>query len=416
MLSIQEYIKNHTIGQLREEHGIEVSINLHSYKFSLNYSQILAKSENPLANQCRGLVLRTSNGCSLMKNNNLSDDMVVDTDKLILGETKILAAPFFRFFNYGDPAASKINWNTAKVVEKLDGSLCICYFDDIANQWHIATRSVPEANIPLSYPCFTFRTLFEKALNETLGVDFKTFVSSLSKNRTYCFELTSPYNRIVVSYKDCRISLLGVRDNLTLEELNVSNVPECKDVPKPKEYSISNIDDIVSFVNGQNPSEFEGVVIVDNNFNRIKVKSLNYVLANRVSFEVGHSDRACLSLILEEKDDDILIIVPEHIAEKIKNMKDKFHTLNTKYSNKYNEIYEEYLRQVSLLSQEENNFKNKRKIFASLVNSKAKDFNNKQVFYLMAESKAIDLIDYINLNKKNDVYPKTLLDSVLQEL
>jgi len=42
--------------------------------------------------------------------------------------------------------------------------------------------------------------------------------NDLDKNYTYMFELTSPYNRIVVSYKDISIRHIGTRDISTLLE------------------------------------------------------------------------------------------------------------------------------------------------------------------------------------------------------
>lgn len=45
---------------------------------------------------------------------------------LVLDEAKdwaVVAMPYTRFFNYGERWASSIDWATAKVFEKMDGSL-----------------------------------------------------------------------------------------------------------------------------------------------------------------------------------------------------------------------------------------------------------------------------------------------------
>jgi tRNA splicing ligase len=48
---------------------------------------------------------------------------------LILDESanwRIVAFPYTKFFNYGEEHAASIDWSTACVQEKLDGSLMYC--------------------------------------------------------------------------------------------------------------------------------------------------------------------------------------------------------------------------------------------------------------------------------------------------
>src|SRR5687767_7139789 len=119
---VQTYLLNKTLNSLHEEHGIDVSISkTRPYKFSLNYSQIDSKEGDVLANQCRGLIVRTVDGSPAKMDAPL--------------ETTILARPFDRFLNYGQGFAAEINWNNCHALEKVDGTLCIWYFDDIANDW-----------------------------------------------------------------------------------------------------------------------------------------------------------------------------------------------------------------------------------------------------------------------------------------
>ena len=146
---------------------------------SLNYDQIEAKETDPLAQECRGLVLSCEDGHSLLSqavevNGKLSYDHISP------GKTRILAYPMKRFFNHGQGSAADINWadpNLA-VLEKLDGTLCIVYFDPFTNKWCVATRSVSEADLLMDNGIFTFRTLFEKAVEETSG----NFQCSMTRN------------------------------------------------------------------------------------------------------------------------------------------------------------------------------------------------------------------------------------------
>ena len=119
---------------------------------------------------------------------------------------------------------------------------------------------------------FTFRTLFEKALQETVGekqhwVDFDYFCSgNLSQNYTYCFELTTPYNRIVVNYPNNRITLLAVRDMNNMQEFDLySNTVSLLSnlIPFVQSYKFTSIQELLDWVSTLNPANHEGVVVRD---------------------------------------------------------------------------------------------------------------------------------------------------------
>src|SRR3990167_9769804 len=178
MLHVQEYLKTKSLNQLEEEHGVGASFDKDKTKFSLNYSQINSRSTDSLANQCRGLILRWKDHKTTLDNLDFT------------GETEIVACPMDRFFNYGDSAAIQIDWSNASVEEKLDGTLCIVYFDKFKEQWCIATRSVPEADVPIDGCEQTFATLFHKAVHEQHQENFVIFCDYyLDKEYTHCFEL-----------------------------------------------------------------------------------------------------------------------------------------------------------------------------------------------------------------------------------
>ena len=330
MLKVQEYLLTNSLEKLKEEHGVKHRIVDH--KLNLNYDQIESRMGDKLAGECRGLILRRTK------------DNFIPTD-IPLGPTKVLASAFFRFYNQGQPCADEIDWDSAIVQEKLDGSLIILYFDDIKNEWHVATRSISEANLEIQGFDFTFRGLFEKALKD-IGFEFEKFVYHLQPFKTYIFELTSPYNRIVVSYEKTELTLLGIRNNLNLKEETI--VDKTWDpfhlihhVKLPKVYSLTSAEEIISFVNEQDPSEQEGVVIVDKNFNRLKVKSLSYVAFNKTRDKLGASYRNCLSLVLEEKVDDCIGKLPKEIEEILLDMQEKVGEWFKLQEKTYNDVYQE---------------------------------------------------------------------------
>lgn len=384
LLLVQNYLKNKSLEDLEREHGVEVSIN--NYKFALNYNLITSKEKDPLAKQCRGLILRTKDGSTVKTN-------------FPLGKTVILAYPFDRFFNHNQDAADKIDWNSAIIQEKLDGSLAIVYYDDLKEDWFVATRSVPEANNFVDgFNKYTFRTLFEKCLNDTYGLSFNNFKKKLNLHFTYCFEICSPINRIVVEYNKYELYLLGVRNNETFEELN----PKEFNFKCPKEFFLNSYNDIIEFVNQQDPNKMEGVVIRDKFFKRIKIKSIAYVAAHKIKDAITSSPRNCLSLILEEKTDDVLKHLPQETQNEILEMKNKTSNLLSKLDNLYIEI-SSYCKTA--------------KDFADLVNRKSATENIWTApLFAIWRNKANNTLDFIKKKKKNGKYPNSILDILLKQM
>lgn len=305
MLNVQKFLEENSLNDLKKKHAINCRIADH--KVILNYDQIHSRPGDRLAEECRGLILRKQNKSAIYSEEKL-------------GPSKILNFGFKRFYNYGDPACSKIDWGSAKIQEKLDGSLISMYFDDVKSEWHAATRKILEADMKVNAFDMTFRELFERALIETSGMKFEEFTSLLVPEMTYLFELCTPFNRVIVNHEGCRIHLIGMRQLLPpFREYNPKE--SLLPFPTPIEFELSSIDDVLSFVNNQKPTEQEGVVIVDKNFNRIKIKSISYVTYNKLHDTLGNSPRNCLISILEEKDDDIYPFMPSPIQRLLNSIK-----------------------------------------------------------------------------------------------
>lgn len=70
---------------------------------------------------------------------NFSDPIVCECRGIVLDENdnwNVVSRAFDKFFNHGEGHAANIDWDTARVQEKLDGSLCVMYHYDGA--WHVA--------------------------------------------------------------------------------------------------------------------------------------------------------------------------------------------------------------------------------------------------------------------------------------
>lgn len=321
---VKDYLRNHTFRQLEEEHGVCARPNATFDKFSLNYDQILAKNGDPVAEQCRGMVIRAEEW-ETGNDDNWQDRRV--------GDISILAWPMCRFYNFGDSSCHPVDWDDPdlRVYEKVDGTCIIVYWDPLHEKWHCATRSVPEADLPIfkghiEIGDMTFSQLFLRALKETReelsgkpvdwDVDGPEKVIHLSKAHTYVFELVSRYNQIVVDYPEPRAYLLAVRHLLTGQEVMPETV-RIQHVRRPRTWPLKDAVSVGAFVNTTNPSEMEGTVVCDSKFRRMKIKSMAYVLAHKSKDTVTASPRNALQAIILEKIDDIIPLVPKDVGDKM---------------------------------------------------------------------------------------------------
>lgn len=415
MLLVQEFLKKHTFKDLAEQHGVYCSFSKSGHKWSASYDQIEAKDSDPLSQQCRGLILACEDGKSL------SDSAVTINGKLSYdhicpGKTRVLSRSMDRFFNLGQGFCAAINWNDPKlkILSKLDGTLIILYYDHFTNKWCAATRSAPDADIIMDNQIYTFRTLFEKALLDTTGLTFEEYTSSsdrytstLNKEITYCFELCTPLNNIVVKYKDYSLTLIAARSIISFEEINLNYIP-FQEVPIVHAHTYTSVSELVEYVSTFDPMKEEGVVAVDSNFNRIKIKSPTYVLFHKMRDSLGSSPRNCLDLILLEKDDDALPFLPEEIVANLLKIKAGLKSLISSYDSKYAEI--KALSDTTLPGD--------KKTFA--LNVKAASEKNKlweAPLYKLYANKANNMHDFLLKNKNSDgSFSNSFLDKILELL
>jgi hypothetical protein len=180
--------------------------------------------------------------------------------------------------------SAPIDWSTAKVQEKLDGSLIQAYFYD--NQWHVATSGCPDGLNQVGD--------FNKTFGELFWECFKTqdlSVLALNPVYTYMWELTSPFNRVVCDHKKSRVTLIGVRDVRTSQEISVSQFKGL--FPVVQEYPLTNVAECLDAAGKLNPLENEGYVVCDLDFHRVKIKSPAYIALHHLK------DRCSLSRLAE---------------------------------------------------------------------------------------------------------------------
>ena len=196
----------------------------------------------------------------------------------------VMSMPLYRFFDHDDILSNPLDWEKTIVMEKRDGSLIQVYWDWVLDEWSINTMfSDCSEYLYLNGEKSerTLKTLFVESLNE-LGANLEDFV----KGYTYIFELTSPYNKVVVDYSKIETRLLAVRDISTLEEFDRERIEE--EAKQLNLIPVENHNDNFTIVSLNGCLEtfkgmshhFEGYVAWDG-VNRIKIKNPSYkVVAN----------------------------------------------------------------------------------------------------------------------------------------
>lgn len=140
--------------------------------------------------------------------------------------------------------------------------------------------------------------------------------SILNPRYTYMFELISPFNRIIVPYREISLRHIGTRDNETLQELDTYI-----GIPKPKEFSFKSLEECLQAAQ-KLPYNNEGYVIVDEKWNRIKIKSPAYVAVQHLKNDGVLTKRRILEMLLKNKHEELLTYFPEY-SNKIQEVQDK---------------------------------------------------------------------------------------------
>ena len=308
----------------------------------LKYNQFLSDFSNPIVRECRGSIFY------------LRDD----------GLYECACRAFDKFGNYGEEYADEIDWPTAQVQEKIDGSLIKVFYHN--GSWHIATNGTINA-----YNCIVYKE--DKETNKTYGSIFNfalrghlnQFFESLDKDYTYMFELVSPYTKLVVEYPDTALYYLSRRNIHTMEEDNARPEEfEGFGILFPKTYSLKTLEDCLTYVKTMDKNE-EGFVVKDAAFHRIKIKSPEYLLAFRSKNNGVLSTKRIVKMIREESIDDLLAYCPEY-KERVGIVINKYKILIHSFEEEYQRFIIMHPRKWETLD---------RKDFAALVSSSwAKDF------------------------------------------
>lgn len=247
---------------------------------SLKYNQIESPMHEPIVQECRGMVVHVPTGT-------------------------ILAHPYNKFWNHGESLAAPIDWSTARVLEKLDGSLMILYHH--GGEWCVASSGHPTAGGSYGDEARTFRDAFWETW---MALGYRLPVGK--EHVCFMFEFCADSHRIVCKYDEPRIVLHGARTLDTGREwhrLALGGVSSAFGWELVDDYPIESASGAISAADALDPIASEGFVVVDGAFNRVKIKSPRYVALHRMKGEA--TPRRAIELWQTGETDEVLAHFPE---------------------------------------------------------------------------------------------------------
>jgi hypothetical protein len=290
MLEIQKHLRSqYTYNPVGWEAALDdtygISVKRHAKYPNLclfKYDQVHSPMHVAMVRECRGIILDEAN------------------------DWEIVAQGFTKFFNHGEPGAPNIDWDTAKVQEKVDGSLCLVYAYQGA--WNVATTGTPDASGNVNGEVTTFAEYFWNTYLED-----QVRLPEADCGACFMFELTGPLNRIVVQHDKPTLTLLGAR------RLNFDGAPEisARDADYifdlnsriVREFPLQTLQDVLGSMETMRPLQQEGYVVVDKWWRRIKVKHPGYIALHHL--KSGLSDKSFVDTIRKGEELEVASSFPE---------------------------------------------------------------------------------------------------------
>lgn len=238
----------------------------------------------------------------------MSEPIVQEARGLIVNmkSKKVVCHSFNKFFNHDDPNAKVIDWQTAKVLDKIDGTLVNLWWDE--DEWHWSTNgNINAFNGETNIKSDNFGNCIIRAITNE-GLTYDEFLSYFKPEYTYMFELITPANILVTKANEDKLYYLSCRNMITGKEELKTVLP----VIAPNQYRFNNIKEVIEAAN-KFDDQHEGYVVVDNNYNRVKVKGQEFLKTFYINnFQL--SKQQLMDILLQkEVYDEFIKAFPQYI-------------------------------------------------------------------------------------------------------
>ena len=220
-----------------------------------------------------------------------------------------ISIAMYKFFNAAEKyaATERLDWSSATIMEKIDGSLMRLAYDGIAEEWLLSSNGSIFARKVNTNDGSNFEDLFISILG---GQEkYNDLLSHLNPIYCYFFEMVSPQNRICIKYNKPAIYFLGRRNMMTMQEDNEKL--NFEGILQPREYKLYSLSDCIAAAS-RFESDFEGFVVKDANFNRIKIKTPWYIAMHKMRGNGIITVKRVIEMWREDTLDDFSAFYPEY--------------------------------------------------------------------------------------------------------
>ncbi len=243
----------------------------------LKYSMIDSPMADPVVRQCRGIVVDEA------------DDF------------RPVAYPYDKFFNAHEGHAAAIDWSTARVHEKIDGTLCTLYW--YRDAWHVASASLPDAAGVLRHA--------KRSVADAFWEVFRARGYALPDRTDHCFmfELCLPSDPVLIRHAEPRLLLHGARDLASLREVEPGPFAAAYGWELVPTHAVKDLAAAQELARALDPARHEGLVASDAGFRRVKIKSPAFVALHHMRGETNL--RHLLEVVRTNESDEFLAYFPE---------------------------------------------------------------------------------------------------------
>lgn len=263
---------------LRREYDLRIK---HDGALAIFNYNVTADFHDPIVQEARGII--------------------IDTERC-----EVVSWPFRKFGNHNEGYADPIDWSTARVLEKVDGSIIKLWYDHAKGDWQFSTNGTIRAEVAAvdGAPLLSYGDVIRRADNYG-DIPF----DRLDRDATYIFELVSPETRVVIDYGVTTLYHLGTRSNIT-------GLERCEDIgiKTPASFAITSLSGCLKAAAALNDGcegdevTNEGFVVVDADYHRVKIKSPDYIVMHRLRLSGYLPKRECLLMLLEGGDSAQLLL------------------------------------------------------------------------------------------------------------